>query len=276
MSSSDKEQPRKLRSNDSSKVALNKNLFNFDDVNVYLYQNKPIQIGKPNDESQLYTYFKSDLETPTLKVTPVKQVPRKLPKRRTKADPLPDSKYAIFHRKMKKEETQMLNEEKIKNLVEVDNLNTSLQLLNQYDWIRHLPSITKVNNAMDYQEMEMKRELTISEIEKLLEKQALWKKKRDKFNHDTRLFHNGERIVVKEDALEEQIPQSPKLDLRQNTPSPFTIDRKIKLDTISSSEHIDLQRTPDKLFGVDLHDIEVPKHGYQLPLGWRRAMGNQN
>lgn len=102
MSSTEKEQSRKLRSDDSNKIILNKNLFNFDDINVYLYQNKPIQMGKLERDSQLYSYFKGDEEIQTLKVIRVKKVPRKLPKRRTKVDPLPDSKYTIFHRKMKK------------------------------------------------------------------------------------------------------------------------------------------------------------------------------
>lgn len=275
MSSPQKEQSRKLRSDDSSKATLNKNLFNFDDINAYLYQNKPIHI-RPDGSDQLYTYFKGDEETPTLKVTKVKQVPRKLPKRRTKVDPLPDSKYTIFHRKMKKEETQMLNEEKIKNLVEVDNLNTSLQLLKQYDWIRHLPSITKVNDVMDYEEMERKRELTINEIEILLEKQALWKRKRDKFNSDAKLFHNGERVVAVDEAVAEASSSLalPKLNNshKVRTPSPsVVIERSIKLDNIGHSSDVDFGKSTNDLFGVDLYDIEPPKDGFQLPLGWRRA-----
>lgn len=286
MSSPEKEQSRKLRSDDSNKVIQNKNLFNFDDINVYLYQNKPMQMGKLEFDSQLYSYFKGDEETPTLKVIRVKKVPRKLPKRRTKVDPLPDSKYTIFHRKMKKEETQMLNEEKIKNLVEVDNLNTNLQLLRQYDWIRHLPSITKVNNIMDYEEMERKRDLTINEIEKLLEKQALWKRKRDKFNIDIKLFHNGERVAaVDEYALSNCERNSSKLKIGkkslheeaqlQPTSSPFVIDANVKLDSVDSTTDVNFAGSSNELFGVDLHDIEPPKNGFQLPLGWRRLTGNK-
>ncbi|KAI5958538.1 hypothetical protein KGF57_002383 [Candida theae] len=285
MSTSNKEQSRTLRSKDSNKAPVNKNLFNFDDINNYLYSNNPIHFGRSNNESQLYTYFKSDEETPALRITRVKQVPRKLPKRRTKVDPLPDSKYTIFHRKMKKEETQMLNEEKIKNLIEVDNLNTSLQLLKQYDWVRHLPSITKLNDAMDYEEMERKRVLTISEIEKLLEKQALWKKKRDKFINDTRLFHNGERVIVKEEQFPEKQKTITSLPSELDTTSPhpklhapttFAFDSKVKLDYIGSSDNVNFGTSSNMLFGIDLHDIDPPKNGFQLPLGWRRSMGNKN
>ncbi|KAI5964994.1 hypothetical protein CANMA_003505 [Candida margitis] len=288
---SEKEQSRKLRSEDSSNVASNKNLFNFDNINAYLYQDKPIFIDN-SGKDQLYHYFKGDEETPTLRVTDVKQIARKLPRRRTKVDPLPDPKYGIFHRKMKKEETQMLNEEKIKNLVEVDNLNTSLQLLNQYDWIRHLPLITKINNAMDYEEMERKKDLTINEIEKLLEKQALWKKKRDRFINDARQFHNGGSVAVANaHALDQTRTSSFKahptgttnnshenhhLKTQAHTTNPVAIKSNVKLDNLDSSTEINLRGTSNELFGVGLHEIEPPKTGFQLPLGWRRQMGNKS
>lgn len=66
--------------------------------------------------------------------------------------------------------------------------------------------------------MERKRDLTINEIEKLLEKQALWKRKRDKFNIDTKLFHNGERVA----AVDEYAPSN-----CERNSSKLKIDKKV-------------------------------------------------
>ena len=69
----------------------------------------------------------------------------------------------------------MSNEERIKNLWELDTLQSQLERLTQYDWIRSLPDITVIKDMKDYDELERKKELTIKEIERLLQKHENWK-----------------------------------------------------------------------------------------------------
>ncbi|EMG47447.1 Subunit of the SAS acetyltransferase complex, putative [Candida maltosa Xu316] len=89
---------------------------------------------------------------------------------------------------MKKNEKQMSNEERIKNLWELDTLQSQLENLNQYDWIRSLPNITKINDPKNYDELERKRELTISEIERLLRKHDNWRKRKEFFNNEVKEY----------------------------------------------------------------------------------------
>ncbi|KAI5965981.1 uncharacterized protein KGF55_001345 [Candida pseudojiufengensis] len=219
----EKKSSRKLRSGDT-KPLEDKNLFNFDNINHYLYRSKPIPFNDDPNSNQLplYRYFRDEVEStpqpPPLKHGEIKRIKRTNIKYDPKIeDPLPDSTYHIFHRKMRKEEAQMLNEEKIKNLMELDNFQNYLQLLNQYDWIRHLPQITKINDLKNLEECEEKRQLTIDEIEKMLKKQSIWKKKKDEFANNVRLYHNKgiefeivnnghNTIQVDDETKEEEVP----------------------------------------------------------------------
>ncbi|CAK9439870.1 uncharacterized protein LODBEIA_P39700 [Lodderomyces beijingensis] len=190
--------PRRLRSNDTlaKDPHPNNNLFNFDKVNQYLYNAKPIQISADASPNwPLYHFYTDDASlSPKPSIDPAKFKIIKLdascqppssslpPLFRTKKnDPLPASKFEIFHRKMRKDEKQMLNDEKIRHLSELDTLQHNLALLHQYDWIRHLPQITHIQDKNDLQEMELKRDLTVAEIERIMARSAEWRKKKDAF-----------------------------------------------------------------------------------------------
>jgi something-about-silencing protein 4 len=90
----------------------------------------------------------------------------------------------MFHKKMKKDEKVMANEDRLRILSEVDNLQTQLNLLNQYDWVRHLPNICSINDVRDYDELVEKKDLTVVEIENSLRKYDNWKRRSDQLAHD--------------------------------------------------------------------------------------------
>jgi len=179
---------RKLRSKDgrNDKRAT---LFNFDNINKLVYRDVVITVKKPSDFVNVYCHSQ-DCQLPDTSqvqkasnLTEIRlgddgRVQRKV------ADPLPDDVFMMFHKKMKKDERVMANEDRLRILSEVDNLQTQLNLLNQYDWVRHLPSICSINDVRDYDELVEKKDLTVLEIENSLRKYDSWKRRSDQLAHD--------------------------------------------------------------------------------------------
>ncbi|KAG7195650.1 uncharacterized protein KQ657_003420 [Scheffersomyces spartinae] len=131
---------------------------------------------------------------------------------RSEIDPLEDAIYGNFHRKMRREEKLMLTLERNDVLSEVDTLNHNLQLLQQYDWMRHLPSITRIDDPNDYDELESKKNLTIIEINKILRKYDNWKRRYDKLTNDIRTFNQNPHP---NDSYEQDEYSIPVAQLRQ-------------------------------------------------------------
>ncbi|EGW35798.1 uncharacterized protein SPAPADRAFT_59005, partial [Spathaspora passalidarum NRRL Y-27907] len=107
---------------------------------------------------------------------------------------------------MTKEEKVMNNEERLRILSEVDNLQSQLNLLNQYDWVRHLPTIAVINDMNDYEELELKKQLSIEEIERLLRKHENWRRRLERLNNDI-------RESAQEQQFQEEISDDPDYQL---------------------------------------------------------------
>lgn len=186
---------RKLRSKDDLKKDTDKALFNFENINKLIYRNQKIKVTHKTSYNNLYKYFGDKETTVPDRINRSNNIEfhEELPHRKSKQkiDMLDDSTYELFHRKMKKEERSMANIDRSRILSEVDNLNSLIQNLNQYDWVRHLPNITHVNNIRDYDELESKKNITIEEIERILIKFDNWKKRQDKLASDIREYDNN-------------------------------------------------------------------------------------
>ena len=225
--------PRKLRSSSENKTAKlpDRNLFNFNNINPYIYLDKPIAIRNDEGEERClpkYHYYSDETVTPpfplsssisltldskpshssSLPTVQEKRTSRLTPRRAAAknliADPLPDSLYTIFHRKMRRDEKQMLNDELLRTLSELDTLQHYKQLLDQYDWIRHLPQITYIDNPKDLQDMEWKKQLTLAEIDRLILRQVEWRKKRDEFVIEVKNYHAENKTVPTEKEIEDE------------------------------------------------------------------------
>ncbi|KAK6200918.1 something about silencing, SAS, complex subunit 4-domain-containing protein, partial [Scheffersomyces amazonensis] len=195
------ESKRKLRSNDDSSRIANTALFNFDNINQILYRDKSITVTTELSFTNPYVYNGNiDINkknSTTSKVSNVQVTHDLIPRRSSKLnDPLDPSIYDIFHKKMKRDERIMANEDRSRILSEVDNLQSQLQLLHQYDWIRYLPSICYINNPQDYDELEQKLALTITELDKLIRKHDNWRRRNDALNNEIKEFDTGLRHVV--------------------------------------------------------------------------------
>ncbi|KAK6460498.1 something about silencing, SAS, complex subunit 4-domain-containing protein [Scheffersomyces coipomensis] len=194
---------RKLRSKDENQKGSNATLFNFENVNSLLYRGKSIHISKDTSFHHPYSY-NGDIQL-VPKVTNSKSIEVQistnlLPRKSRQIDPLDDSLYEIFHKKMKREEKIMANEDRIRILSEVDNLQSQLQLLNQYDWLRYLPGICYINNPHDYDELEIKLDLTITEITKLIRKYENWRRRNENLSQEIKQFDlNGSHDYDEDD-----------------------------------------------------------------------------
>lgn len=286
---------RKLRST-SLKIET-KALFDFDNVNEYLYNDKEIKVGASGAE---YNYYGGQtLELPKVRSSVV-TVERVLP-RRPKTDPLPDSTYEIFYRRMKKNEKQMSNEERIKNLWELDTLQSQLERLSQYDWIRSLPEITVIKDMKDYDELERKKQLTIKEIERLLQKHENWRKRKEFHSREMKEWCEGSSDSEYDMPIEE-LRERRKLQNRQrygpvirlnlgneyclvidplSTPKIEKVEEKeppkkrktiVTLEDVDDASQIDIQTKDNILFGTNFEDIPTYRNGFQLPLHMRRMM----
>lgn len=185
---------RRLRSKDETNKPVQQT-FNFDNISPLLFRNEEIKVNEGNSYDDLYSSFE-DVNFPashkTSKLINLKVIDRLLPRRnKSKPDPLADSNYEAFHKKMKKEEKNMMNSERLKIMSEVDNLRSQLSLMRQYDWVRHLPKITYIRDIRDYEELLRKRQLTIDEIGRLLKKHDDWRRRQETLLNDIKKYDQG-------------------------------------------------------------------------------------
>lgn len=172
------EKKRKLRLNHELN-APNSKLLHFDDGSPLLTLHQPILLtrsGKiPSD--LLKQCISSDTSQPQLaNRKPVVFRELDLPSRRYRntQDPLDDELYLTFHRRMRKDERSVALTDKSKLHFDIDNLRGQLELLNQHDWVKHLPLMVHLNDRNDYDELTKKRIMARREIKKTLEKFQDW------------------------------------------------------------------------------------------------------
>lgn len=252
---------RKLRSKDELKKNTDKALFNFENINKLVHRDQTIKIINKKSYDSLYRYYGETETTIPTNINKSRniEIRNNLSHRKSKqkVDILHDSIYEIFHKKMKKEERTMVNIDRSRILSEVDNLDLLLQALNQYDWVRHLPNITQINDIRDYDELETKKKLTIKEIQRILNKFENWKRRQDKLisdikKHDTHREdsdHEQEFLLpieyLKQKRLKERrIQAGPiiKLNLRNGYAlviEPFVNPRIVKVEDRSKHLHTD-------------------------------------
>lgn len=89
-------------------------------------------------------------------------------------DPLPDSLYVPFHSKMKREEKSMAEVDKNKLANEIDNIQQQLQLLHENLWLRNLLKVAYIRDKSDPTELSRKRQLAITELQRVLDKFTDW------------------------------------------------------------------------------------------------------
>lgn len=113
------------------------------------------------------------------------------PRRRRGPDPLPDSVYEPFHRRMKREEMAMARSDKVRIQAEVEKLQTQRALLHQHDWLRHLVQMTLVDDQ-NAAELARKRQMTIDEIDRLLASHTDWLRRNTVFAAAVKAYEQGE------------------------------------------------------------------------------------
>lgn len=262
---------RNLRSRDDVKKDSNKILFNFDNVNTLIYRNQKIEIKSKTSYDNIYKHF-GDHETPTgidkqSHIETCNDLTHR--KSKQKVDVLADSIFDLFHRKMKKEEKSMANLDRNRILSEVDNLNTLLQNLNQYDWIRHLPDITHINDSRNFEELEIKKDLTIKEIQRILDKFDNWKKRQEKLATDIREYDDLSNAVEEDEfelpieylrqkrLKERRLQNGPVIRLNLRNGYALVIDplESPKIVQVNISHYPKVTKKP-KADGSDVHPIE--------------------
>lgn len=185
---------RVLRKRDSSEG--DHNLFNFDHLNPYVINEKPIRISKSNKKLQEY-HYSEDSKLPTIAQRDSKierasdsilESPRKS---KLRSDPLDDLVYVGFHRSMTKREIGMANHDNLKVLSDIEVLTSQKRMLTQYNWTANITKITKINDVKDQDELIRKRDLTIAEINKRLVKYQNWKKRQEQLKNEVKLHEHS-------------------------------------------------------------------------------------
>ncbi|CAH6718203.1 hypothetical protein CLIB1444_01S01420 [[Candida] jaroonii] len=189
---------RTLRSRNSKSQDLS-NLFNFDYINPYVQKSKAIKVSSKTSSVNLYHYSEDSKLPPkssTQKPMNVKLVddiesPRKS---KLRDDPLEDSIYETFHKQMWRQESRMVNSDRLRLMSDFDTLNNQKKQLDQYSWDKFLPSITKINNVNDHEELERKRLLTLNEIDRRMSQYQNWKKRLENFKNQKKLSENSYKL----------------------------------------------------------------------------------
>lgn len=182
------ESRRKLRSKEEAKT-IDSSLFNFEDDPQVIDPDEPIScVGHCSGEVlklEVEVPFKSPVVSDHIQEAKNTKSGRRSLRASTQAkkftsDPLDDTLYELYHRRMEKEEKKMLNRDRESFCSEADKLKWQLDALLQNDWAKSLPSITFIRDTRDQEELQQKREWTISSIRQLLEKYEDWKRREDR------------------------------------------------------------------------------------------------
>lgn len=167
-------------------------LFNFERVNGLVFRDERITISPSVSADRLITdpvpaNVLATFRRPASSVT-FRETTRPRRTRHNLPEPLPDSLYLPFHRRLKRDETLMTNADVLRLLLEIDKLRDHLRILHSLEWSRHLPSVTIVNDRTDSAEMDRKRSLTVLEIERLIASYELWCGRQDALRAENRLL----------------------------------------------------------------------------------------
>ncbi|ANB15474.1 hypothetical protein AWJ20_3102 [Sugiyamaella lignohabitans] len=179
---------RKLRSRDKSSAQANPALFHFNlDEIKQQYSEKweqPLRLVFEKSPQTTTITKSKEPETPSPSEVPrpriEKYVPEckpRLPSTRSDIDPLRDELYEVYHRRMERDEKGIQRIERERTALEVDAMIAQKELLEGLSWRRDILRITAIVNPNDQEELELKRKLTLKEIEMYLERYQIWKKK---------------------------------------------------------------------------------------------------
>lgn len=199
---------RRLRLDHELNPAYSK-LFDFDNGNVLLTLNQPIFLDRLKSQVpiQLKSLIATKEEPVLVKREPVVFRELDLPARRFRnvPDPLADDVYQVFHRRMKKDERSVALVDKSKLHFDIDNLQSQLKLLDQHDWIKHLPSMVVLNDRNDYDELVTKRGMARKDILKTLKKFQDWEARSSAHTLTVKNHLRGNIGLGDEDDLNELI-----------------------------------------------------------------------
>lgn len=188
---------RRLRlSNEDTGVSEIAKLYNFDDSNDLLYKDQKILLDTVTDVKKLskYKYFKERSQLPRIpkRSLQMETLPIILSRRRKhKVDPLSDDAYVVFHRRMMKDERSCTAADKSRIVFEMDNLRAQYELLQQHDWVKYLPSVTRIKDRQDSNELQRKRKLTLAEIERTFAKYSNWETRDTALAYEIKTFESG-------------------------------------------------------------------------------------
>ncbi len=159
-------------------------------------------------------------------------------------DPLSESTFQTYHRKMERDENRMKEIEKGTIYSDVEKLEDYRYKLSLPDWPRSLSSVTSINNPRDKHELEWKKKRTIEEIDSFLTKLNRLEKKRKWFkayrlkdDEDDDLTVNEDDNAttdeedVEEDAYEIEIDNEEKEDIKKKK-----IKRKASRKNLNKNE----------------------------------------
>lgn len=85
-------------------------------------------------------------------------------------DLLSDDIYRSYHKKMQKQESRMINDDKIQSEAEAERLQNLSEKLDHLDWINTLSKLTVIHDMRDEEELLLKRDMTKQSIVRMLDK----------------------------------------------------------------------------------------------------------
>ncbi|RKP30380.1 hypothetical protein METBISCDRAFT_27458 [Metschnikowia bicuspidata] len=151
-------------------------LLDFDAGHALLSLNEPLLLDDSPPHAGRTRYTTCAGNEPVVTRMPPMFRPPESPGRRPRSapDPLADDVYAVFHKRMKKDERSVALADKSKLYFDIDNVRGQSKLLNQHDWVKHLLSMVVLRDRNDYAELARKRQLVWSDIQRTLGKFADW------------------------------------------------------------------------------------------------------
>lgn len=162
-------------------------------------------------------------------------------------DPLSDNLYKNYHKKMLKQESRMVERDINEGENEADKLLHLCDKLNMIDWTSSLPKITVINDINDENEMNMKREATISYIQSMLDKYK--------------------EMKLRSSLISKNYRRSNKIDLIREWPKIYKkIEKNLIIDYDSSSDEEEDSMNIEQIRKHRLQTREI-KYGGTIKIG---------
>jgi hypothetical protein len=184
------------------------------------------------------------------------------------SDPLDESKYMPYHRRMEREEKRIQSIERERSLEEMDRMLAQRNILRGSSWRRDIRYITKISEDDSEASIQRKRQLTLQEIDDYLRKYRSWKKREAELKATKQIVASPTPFTVGSGSESRSSSREPEPSQLHIVKKPFT---SFYSDPRKRPRFDVLVKRPSRVNFAFGHEIPSVGHrDFDLPDSWKR------